>query len=260
MCGEGAKSPTEALCGGEGELFCPEGSSAPSKVRRRIRFRSYHPTIMADHRLLSGYNLDPYGTACDFIPLPKSLSTIPHETYDVLLMTPLPCGGDARESLPIKPLMSLTPAVPYFSALQAGVGYYTIGGIATATDFPTADANVRIGKVSDHPLSKATRTAEELCQPGYWCSGGLRHPCEPGSFGDAYGMTGSSCSGACSPGYICGSGSLSPEERPCGVRARLVYQRVTNLALSAEEIPRVSLKIPRARDAQWFCVCFLLPR
>ncbi|CAM9593374.1 unnamed protein product, partial [Ascophyllum nodosum] len=129
VCGEGAKSPTEALCGGEGELFCPEGSSAQSK---------------------------------------------------------------------------------------AGVGYYTIGGIATATDFPTADANVRIGKVSDHPLSKATRTAEELCQPGYWCSGGLRHPCEPGSFGDAYGMTGSSCSGACSPGYICGSGSLSPEERPCG--------------------------------------------
>lgn len=32
FCGEGATSPTEAVCGGAGDIFCPEGSFAPSTV------------------------------------------------------------------------------------------------------------------------------------------------------------------------------------------------------------------------------------
>lgn len=32
VCGEGATIATEAFCGGQGELFCPEGSSTPTTV------------------------------------------------------------------------------------------------------------------------------------------------------------------------------------------------------------------------------------
>lgn len=38
VCGEGATSPTEAVCGVEIDVFCPEGSSAPSKVSRERYF------------------------------------------------------------------------------------------------------------------------------------------------------------------------------------------------------------------------------
>eukprot|EP00752_Nemacystus_decipiens_P010517 g9365.t1 len=120
VCGAEATTPTEAECGGEGDLFCPEGSSSPTKVS-------------------NGYYTHTFGAAV---------------------------------------------AVAY----QAG---------------------------SD-TLDITTRTAESLCEPGFWCKGGFRYPCEAGSFGDAFGATDGNCSGACSGGFVCGSGSVSAEDRPCG--------------------------------------------
>lgn len=32
LCGSGATSSTETVCGGDGDMFCPKGSSAASKV------------------------------------------------------------------------------------------------------------------------------------------------------------------------------------------------------------------------------------
>ena len=34
VCGAGATTPTERVCGGDGSTFCPEGSSAPTEVRK----------------------------------------------------------------------------------------------------------------------------------------------------------------------------------------------------------------------------------
>ncbi|CAM9547093.1 unnamed protein product, partial [Sphacelaria rigidula] len=62
-----------------------------------------------------------------------------------------------------------------------------------------------------------TRTAEALCEPGYWCAEGVRYPCDAGFFGDLFGEArGGNCSGSCSPGFVCGNASVSSKAQPCG--------------------------------------------
>lgn len=82
-------------------------------------------------------------------------------------------------------------------------GYYTIG----------SDRN-------------ATRSAQQQCEPGYYCVDGLRHACPPGSFGDTSGLSSPVgpifdhinaffCSGLCDAGYFCPFNSTSRTEEPC---------------------------------------------
>lgn len=92
---------------------------------------------------------------------------------------------------------------------QVSDGYHTVGAAAAAADQVEVDTL--------DITTTTTRTAERLCEPGFWCEGGFRYPCEAGSFGDEFGATLGSCSGTCSGGFLCGSGSVSAEERPCGV-------------------------------------------
>lgn len=99
---------------------------------------------------------------------------------------------------------------------QVSSGYYTYGGVTTTIDVIMINETTQTQ--NDTSLAVATRTAEGLCEPGFWCERGFRYPCEAGSFGSGFGLTHSNCSGPCSPGYICGNGSVSPEERSCGVR------------------------------------------
>ena len=53
------------------------------------------------------------------------------------------------------------------------------------------------GTTSD--TTDTTRAEERKCEPGYYCLGGLRSVCDPGSWGLGGEVT-SSCSGLCSPG------------------------------------------------------------
>lgn len=101
------------------------------------------------------------------------------------------------------------------STAQVSEGYYMLGATTT-----TAGSEAAERALNDTALM-TTPTAEALCEPGHWCEAGLRYPCEAGSFGSGFGMTRSNCSGVCSPGFLCGNGSVSPEERPCGVRTDL---------------------------------------
>ncbi|CAM9741239.1 unnamed protein product, partial [Ectocarpus sp. 13 AM-2016] len=118
VCGSGATSPTEVVCGGHGDMFCPEGSSTASKVA---------PT------------------------------------------------------------------------------HAVAGNNETTSEQVEAD-----------PSLTSTRSAERLCEPGFWCEAGFRYPCEAGTYGSDFGATRGNCSGFCEAGFICRNGSVSPEENPCG--------------------------------------------
>lgn len=39
-----------------------------------------------------------------------------------------------------------------------------------------------------------------ICEPGFYCVGGVRRPCPPGTFGNSSGLWEPSCSGPCDPG------------------------------------------------------------
>lgn len=105
---------------------------------------------------------------------------------------------------------------------QVSKGYYTLGGVTATTTTgvvitAVTENNETVGQGGDDTTLVTTRTAERLCEPGFWCEAGVRYPCEAGNFGDEFGATLGNCSGACFGGFVCGNSSVTPEERPCGV-------------------------------------------
>ena len=46
------------------------------------------------------------------------------------------------------------------------------------------------------------QTAASPCETGFFCAGGVRSPCPPGSFGNSSQLQSVSCSGACTAGYV----------------------------------------------------------
>lgn len=82
------------------------------------------------------------------------------------------------------------------SPLDVPVGHYSVGGLDTA--------------------SGTDMSAKLECEVGYYCSGGRRLRCPPGTFGNQTGLSSDSCTGRCEQGYYCPRGSTSPQERKCG--------------------------------------------
>jgi hypothetical protein len=89
-----------------------------------------------------------------------------------------------------------------------GNSYYSPGGISTA---PTM---VSAGYYSTGGTS-TTRTGQTQCEPGYYCSGGVRYACAAGYYGSSYGNTTSTCNGSCLSGYYCPAGSTSNTQNSC---------------------------------------------
>lgn len=61
-----------------------------------------------------------------------------------------------------------------------------------------------------------TRSAQQPCEPGFWCTGGERFVCNQGHYGDEYGQSDPDCSGLCHQGYYCTTASTSPTQNECG--------------------------------------------
>mmetsp|Transcript_4786 Transcript_4786/g.9600 ORF Transcript_4786/g.9600 Transcript_4786/m.9600 type:complete len:915 (-) Transcript_4786:28-2772(-) len=102
------------------------------------------------------------------------------------------CGGPDK----FCPAGSSTP-----TAVSAG--HYTLG------DFSL------LGK--DQSIYDENRRFDEtVCEPGRYCSGGVRLKCAGGSYGSSTANTASTCDGLCSAGHFCPQGSISTTENRCG--------------------------------------------
>ena len=66
----------------------------------------------------------------------------------------------------------------------------------------------------DGPATNRVNQSE--CQPGWYCTGGVRRLCPGGVYGNATGLTSSLCSGTCSPGYFCTAGATVADQTRCG--------------------------------------------
>ena len=83
-------------------------------------------------------------------------------------------------------------------------GYYTIGPFSVQYQQQVS-------------FDETTRTHQVLCEPGFWCSQGIRYACNHGTYGSTYGLTTSKCSGLCEGGFICNYSSNTAQERNCGL-------------------------------------------
>jgi hypothetical protein len=54
-----------------------------------------------------------------------------------------------------------------------------------------------------------------MCEPGFFCIGGVKAPCSGGTFSALPAAT-SACTSLCPAGYFCPDGSSSPTANPCG--------------------------------------------
>ncbi|CAM9193439.1 unnamed protein product, partial [Discosporangium mesarthrocarpum] len=84
-------------------------------------------------------------------------------------------------------------------------GYYsTVGKEALASTEATALRRVRSGQA--------------ICEPGFYCVGGLRKPCPAGTFGGpgVRGLNSSACGAPCPTGSYCPEGSVLPIPCPAG--------------------------------------------
>merc|ERR1712178_630924 len=67
-----------------------------------------------------------------------------------------------------------------------------------------------------NPPDIYTRGAQRPCEAGYYCRGGVKTSCPPGTFGESVALRSHLCSGMCPAGFYCPAGSVHPRQRPCG--------------------------------------------
>ncbi|CAM9954154.1 unnamed protein product, partial [Hapterophycus canaliculatus] len=70
--------------------------------------------------------------------------------------------------------------------------------------------------VLGHTLCLCSRSGQEICEKGTYCTGGRRRPCPSGTFGAAPGLTSANCSSPCPVGSFCPEGSVDPIPCPAG--------------------------------------------
>ncbi|CAM9174325.1 unnamed protein product [Ectocarpus fasciculatus] len=214
-CPPGAIDPFALACGGP-EHYCPEGSGRPLPVDRGY--------------LAAGGGNDLSGSSGGF-----SLQfRCPVGRYCVGGVSwPCPAGRFGASELSVNSSCTGLCGPGHYCpegshrADQVSEGHYTVGGGATllmeAVITTTADTIVVAGtnettaeQVEADTSLTSTRSAERLCEPGFWCEAGFRYPCEAGAYGSDFGATRGNCSGLCEAGFVCRNGSVSPEENPCG--------------------------------------------
>ncbi len=89
-----------------------------------------------------------------------------------------------------------------------GVGVYCPEGSAMAMF--AAPGEYTVGP------TYATRTGILPCPSGSYCVGGMRSPCEAGTFGCADRLSIPTCNGPCTAGFFCPAGSVSSQQSACG--------------------------------------------
>jgi hypothetical protein len=60
------------------------------------------------------------------------------------------------------------------------------------------------------------RTAQTACEPGHYCTGGIKTPCPRGRYGADAGLASAFCTEACPAGRYCPEASVTPQICPAG--------------------------------------------
>jgi hypothetical protein len=106
-------------------------------------------------------------------------------------------------------------------------GYFCPPGSLTAKQVECGFSDRYCPKGSAAPISVDTgyyslgsedvnlRTSQKQCEPGFYCSEGVRYDCPAGRYGNAFGLSKRECGGVCAVGYYCPARSTSAREYPC---------------------------------------------
>jgi hypothetical protein len=207
-CGEGSTSPMQNPCG-NASVYCPEGSFTPLYTSSGY----YTDESEQEHLRINQLPCPPgyycYGGMHQGGTEAKVYDGLRHAcaagTYtDEYKTSTSSCMGDCE------------------------AGYYCKTGSSTRKQHECGGPNVFCPKGSTKPslihegfygsyagpnagskslFDKENRTYSVAipCEPSYYCTGGIKYPCPPGTYGWRYGMTSEECGGKCAAGYYCPS-------------------------------------------------------
>lgn len=199
-CPAGSTSQFQLACGNP-NLICPEGSPRPREVSKGF----YSNEDEGSGLLRSSQLICPPGFFCESG-----------------LRRPCPAGsftdrpGSGEDSCrPCQPGYFCEPASPLARQFPCGnSSVYCPPGSARPLlahlGFYTTTTGVDAGAEAFWDPANSTQSVELPCEPGYFCIGGVKYPCPPGTFGWRYGMHSPSCGGPCAAGYYCPS-YLAPQ-------------------------------------------------
>jgi hypothetical protein len=136
------------------------------------------------------------------------------------MAVPCPAGTYGAAAALSSPACSGPCAAGYTCPAASTTPEHTLcGGIAVYC--PEGSAIAVLAAPGEYTLgpTPATRTGVRPCPSGSYCVGGVRLPCEAGSFGCADRLPTSTCNGPCTAGFYCPAGSVSSQEAACGGHA-----------------------------------------
>lgn len=219
-CPEGSIISTQRQCD-QTNSFCPSGSQMPSPVSQGFYSVSSQRNL-SQH--LVTYDLD--GNVLPGIS----------RTSEVVCEAGYWCADGIKRMCPSGRYGASTGLSHPRCSGACQEGYYCpeastslqqvpCGGVdvfcppASSTPQHVLQGYYTISSSEDHG-AESTRTAERRCEPGFYCSQGVKALCWGGFYGDAFGQTSPQCSGACAAGYYCPNGSTNARELLCGDASR----------------------------------------
>ena len=231
FCEEGSPSPTQYACGGS-DVYCPRGSFAPQYVREGY----YTPE---NEMLKTTQILCPPGSYCQEglrIPCPASRfgsSSGQHDAdCDGVCEAGYFCPPDSTSSTQ-NPCGNSSVYCPEASAnpILVDQGYYS-----ASDSSDTNPADFYAGPNSTHHK-------QVMCEIGYYCRGGVKYSCPPGTYGTIQGAHDASQCQECEAGYYCTSHPGPPTTKE------------TRIACGKEDIfcPAGSVH-PRQVDAGYYSI------
>lgn len=225
-CPKGSSSRKAIICD-QPSWFCPEGSGAPTVVAPGFFSTgdSSSPSTSPAPTVSPSLTQTP-----NFVPTPTVPTTSGGNVLQVYcppgnycpgdgLFHPCPVGRYSDRSFNMSSDQCVGPCRR---------GYYCTAGSSSATQHPCGNSSVYCKTGSFEPslvhlgfygiftgTDAGTRTqfdtqnltfsAEIPCEKGYYCTGGVKTPCPPGTYGGREGLFSSNCSGYCARGHYCPS-------------------------------------------------------
>ncbi len=220
-CNAGSTTPKQHACGSK-LLYCPEGSSAPLRVKLPGRNAS---VTVADASRPAMYTVDR--------SLDDSKSSIPFREKELICPVGHFCVAGARKKCPAGRFGDREGQHSPLCSGQCRAGYFCPEGsiknnqLKCGEDFESPES-VYCPKGSAEPIladaghftsgdSLATRSAQHPCPPGSFCRSGTSIPCPQGRYGARSQSVDPTCDGPCAPGYFCPDlGSTKPTMFRCG--------------------------------------------
>ena len=204
-CPENSTSRFQNECGNS-NVFCPKGSSEPTKVTPGYYTTGYVSISGSyqsdgDKSKRSSETQCEEGTYCDIngIRHPCPAGTFGNETG----LTTALCSGKCSPGYFCPP-----ESKSIFEKTCQSAKYFCPEGSA----FPI---KISRGYFSTGGLTSDTHTQQKICPKGSFCIDGIKHLCAAGTYGSEEGLYSEQCSGLAKPGYYTPEGSTSPFQIPC---------------------------------------------